>query len=287
MAVIDPDGLFNGERFERVSDAARYAWPYLWAASNRCGRIELNYRLIIGKAFSRFRRAPTEEEFWGWIREFQQAYLLFVYEVDGAYWGQWDTSEKFLATYKLAADLASPKPDSGAWNAWREEYIRSKKERNSTKPITVTNFKNVLKTSETFSHGNGNGNGNGSLKTCSTDVERPVSQSIPFDTLDELDTTPKPTWGKTEKLRAFADSFWPAWPRKVAKAAAEKAWLKHASTPELADKIVRAARDQGPQLTKNGLEYCPYPATWLNDRRFEDEPVTPDSVEPEIQRYVL
>lgn len=129
-----------------------------------------------------------------------------------------------------------------------------------------------MKTSETFSHGEERIGED--LNTCSTEVERSISSDIPFDTLDELDTLHKPSWGKTEKLRSFADSFWSTWPRKVAKAAAEKAWLKHAASPEAAEKIVQAARDQAPRLTKNGLEFCPYPASWLNGRRFEDEPET-------------
>lgn len=161
MAVIDADGLFNGDRFDAVSDSARYAWPYLWVASNRFGRIELNYHRIIGRVFSRFQSVPSEEEFWGWIKEYQKAFLLFVYEVDGSFWGQWHTSEKYLQRHKTAADLASPAPDQNALDAWREEYFQAKRSKNSTKSIAVTNFKNAAKNFAPFAHGIGNGIGNG------------------------------------------------------------------------------------------------------------------------------
>ncbi len=287
MAFISADGLFNGERFERVSDSARYAWPYLWVASNTCGRIELNYHRVVGRAFSRFHHVPTEEEFWGWIREFQNAYLLFVYEVDGAYWGQWDTSEKFLQRHKLAADLASPKPDHDAWNTWREEYIHVKQAKNSSKPIVVTNFKNASeivpkhfgKSSETF-RGNVRGEDRSGeewsgLNTCSPDGERDGTPDhkkppTPNGKVDAGEGTAP--WGKPERSRFFQESFWAAWPRKVAKAEAERAFHKRATSPEIAAAIVKAAKDQTPMLVADGLKFCPHAATWLNAKRYTDDP---------------
>lgn len=128
--------------------------------------------------------------------------------------------------------------------------------------------------------------------SCSSDDER-LSISLIKHTVEgsgtAKDEESSAGWGKPQKQCAFVERFWPIWPRKVAKAAAEKAWLKHASTPELADRIIEAARVQAPQLTRNGLEFCPYPATWLNDRRFEDdsaEPLATDTHE-ETPRYVL
>jgi hypothetical protein len=203
MAVIEAEGLFNGERFDLVSDSSRYAWPYLWVASNRFGRLELNYHRVIGRAFGRFKHVPIEEEFWSWIREFQAAYLLFVYEVNGSRWGQWDTSEKFLPKHKLASDLASPGPDHGAFSAWREEYIKFKRGQNSAKPIAVNHFNNrsenfpkdLGKSSETFVHGNGNGNGknicasdDARLSSPSEGPNQPLDENLPFDTLDDFHT---------------------------------------------------------------------------------------------------
>jgi hypothetical protein len=103
------------------------------------------------------------------------------------------------------------------------------------------------------------------LNTCSPGGERqPV--------LPSMEAPRAANWGPSEKAQAFADGFWPAWPRKVARAAAEKAWLARATTPELADRIIEAAKVQTPQLIRNGLEFCPHPASWLNGKRFEDSP---------------
>ncbi len=67
--------------------------------------------------------------------------------------------------------------------------------------------------------------------------------------------------------------FWEAYPRKVGKGAAYKAWKKSAKENETRKAIMRAI----PLQIKSGLlktddiQYCPYPATWLNQRRWEDE----------------
>lgn len=39
-----------------------------------------------------------------------------------------------------------------------------------------------------------------------------------------------------------------------------------------AEKLLDALRSQIPTLTARGPEYVPYPATWLNGKRWDDEP---------------
>jgi len=69
----------------------------------------------------------------------------------------------------------------------------------------------------------------------------------------------------------FAD-FWKAYPRKVAKKAALKAWtraLREGATPEaILDALARWRRSgQFP----TDMQYVPHPTTWLNQGRWEDE----------------
>lgn len=92
---------------------------------------------------------------------------------------------------------------------------------------------------------------------------------LPFDTLDEVPVK-QIAWAPADKARAFRERFWPLWPRKVAKAAAEKAWMKAAKSPRIADEIVAGAEAQLHKLTED-LQFCPHPATWLNQGRWEDE----------------
>jgi len=72
---------------------------------------------------------------------------------------------------------------------------------------------------------------------------------------------------KIETKETF-ESFWAIYPRRIAKGQAEKAWAKLSPNPDLVSAILEAiesfdwAKDE---------RFIPYPATWLNARRWEDE----------------
>ena len=73
-------------------------------------------------------------------------------------------------------------------------------------------------------------------------------------------------------LEGFAE-FWTAYPRKKSKAAAERAWAKIRPGEELQAEILAALEQakQSRDWQKEGGQYIPYPATWLNARGWEDE----------------
>ena len=104
MAIINPEGFFNGDRLRRCSNAAQLHWPRLFLASDGFARLEINYARIIGRAYATFNPIPTEDELLVFIREYSQNHLLFLYQVGGQTWGQWDTQSEFLPRYKTAQD---------------------------------------------------------------------------------------------------------------------------------------------------------------------------------------
>ena len=67
--------------------------------------------------------------------------------------------------------------------------------------------------------------------------------------------------------------FWDAYPKKAGKALAEKAWAKANGTkPPIENLLEILARfKQSHEWGKDGGQFIPYPATWLNQRRWEDE----------------
>ena len=66
------------------------------------------------------------------------------------------------------------------------------------------------------------------------------------------------------------DTFWKAYPRKVGKEAARKAFAKVKVPVETLVTAVEAQK-ASPQWTKDGGQFIPNPATWLNQGRWEDE----------------
>ncbi len=76
--------------------------------------------------------------------------------------------------------------------------------------------------------------------------------------------------------------FWQAYPKKTAKQAALKAWNKLKPDEVLLKTIINALEIQkkSDQWHKEGGQYIPYPATWINGRRWEDEPNESGSGKP-------
>lgn len=72
-----------------------------------------------------------------------------------------------------------------------------------------------------------------------------------------------------EKIDGF-DTFWGAYPRKVGKEAARKAFAKVSSHLPLMLEAL-GHQKQSEQWKKDRGQYIPNPATWLNQGRWEDE----------------
>lgn len=69
------------------------------------------------------------------------------------------------------------------------------------------------------------------------------------------------------------NEFWKIYPKKRDKAQARKIWLKLKPNDELFNKIIMAVKEQAQteQWQKDNGQYIPYPSTWLNGKRWEDE----------------
>lgn len=78
---------------------------------------------------------------------------------------------------------------------------------------------------------------------------------------------------KSLKQQELFDAFWTQYPKKRSKGAAEKRWSKISPDDELYKDIMegleRARRSQ--DWHKDGGQFIPYPATWLNAKGWEDE----------------
>ena len=100
----------------------------------------------------------------------------------------------------------------------------------------------------------------------------------------------------------FSQEFWPVYPRREAKVAALRSARAVLRTPELRAAALRALTLQLPDLTSRPPDKRPHPATWINGRRWEDEPALPfvmphsngaakvgfeESVERELQKRFM
>jgi uncharacterized protein YdaU (DUF1376 family) len=87
---------------------------------------------------------------------------------------------------------------------------------------------------------------------------------------------PTPQGGR-DGVRKFPpgfDDFWAAYPRKVGKDAAARAFAKRRIGSELLAALLGAvdAQKRWPAWAKDDGRFIPHPATWLNEGRWQDEP---------------
>lgn len=85
----------------------------------------------------------------------------------------------------------------------------------------------------------------------------------------EEENTPQPPTGGDV---AF-DKFWSAYPKKVGKDAARKAFAKRKFGDGVLAVVLQAIAVQAlsPRWTRDAGQYIPNPATWLNEGRWQDE----------------
>ena len=92
-----------------------------------------------------------------------------------------------------------------------------------------------------------------------------------------ISTSSSPTARVGENKCSYSDDFlefWSAYPKKVGKGAAYKIYQKLKLTNNEKAAILTALNWQkkSEQWLKDGGQFIPYPATYLNQRRWEDEP---------------
>jgi uncharacterized protein YdaU (DUF1376 family) len=82
----------------------------------------------------------------------------------------------------------------------------------------------------------------------------------------EKSCQPKPKPKPDNNISSFFHEFWKAYPKKVAKGHAERAF-KSAARVVAPEVIIAAVRSS---IWPEDIQFVPYPSTWLNQKRWED-----------------
>lgn len=97
---------------------------------------------------------------------------------------------------------------------------------------------------------------------------------------EEKNKTPLTPQGGLVVLDDF-ELFWKAYPKKIGKEAARRAWRKLGSSRPVLEIFLQAIRTQKDSLQwqrENG-QFIPHPATWLNQGRWADEPIPANTIQ--------
>jgi hypothetical protein len=102
---------------------------------------------------------------------------------------------------------------------------------------------------------------------------RVLGQPDAINNTDYKEPIPKARASLAEGMAEKFNQFWNAYPKKVGKDAAQKAFAKRKPDDKLLKDIFQAVELQKTteQWQKDGGQYIPNPATWLNQGRWMDE----------------
>jgi len=103
----------------------------------------------------------------------------------------------------------------------------------------------------------------------STETQAGASQEAPSTTPTRI----RRSLSLSDPERADFDRFYGRYPRKRHRGDAEKAWLALAPSAELVEAICAAVERQAASLEwRSAPRFIPYPASWLRDKAWLDEP---------------
>lgn len=111
-------------------------------------------------------------------------------------------------------------------------------------------------------------------RTPSVPNQTKPNHTIPNQTTPNQTIPNQPDGDPPLQERRFAE-FWQAYPKKVGKASCLKAWMKLKPDTDLFSQIMNALTKQkaSEQWQREAGRFIPNPLTWINQGRWDDEPV--------------
>ena len=213
---------------------------------------------------------------WWWALDFAQDGVLDKYDAeDIADAMQWEGDADQLVEALLSSGHIDDTDDSLVVHDWHD-YAGKLLERRAKDRARKRAATEASDSPQDFRR-NSNGTDEEGEETPSASFVTVPNSTIPNHTLHDRtlpDSTETTSEAQTLQERRFTE-FWQAYPKKVGKASCLKAWKKLKPTTELFDHIMTSLGSQkhSEQWQREGGRFIPNPLTWLNQGRWDDEPV--------------
>lgn len=258
--VLDGEGIWGSTKLARCPEWMRAEYAWLYPLADAYGCFELTSIAVIRGKVAPHRTRLTEKRLLQIFDEFHERGLLFIWLRNGRKYGYWTGSDR---SGRL------PRP--------------SRRSKNYEKVLTpVMPRKELMEylqgLGEPTERRLSDGDASSASASASASAKALASASVPKDTAQA-----SPSLG--------FDTFWIAYPRKVGKPSAQRAWRRVWKTGEgdldgIGMQKILAGIEAWKKTEQWQVEtHIPHPATFLNDRRWEDEPpATEHSMESSVGR---
>ncbi len=264
-------GFFLNEELAEVEPLGRLLFAGLWTIADREGRIEDRPRRIKAELL------PYDDcDIDKLLDSLHEHGFIVRYKVGGKSYLEVNNFIKHQHIVGTEAESVIPSPSNDGAELKRVrnelENFSNKVEKKSNKEEKVSNeLEEIAPESCSLNLKSLNSN----LESLNSNPSVGVTDvTPPARAREESQPVEKPVKKVVENVwkKRFAE-FWEVYPRKTGKGAAEKAYEKIKPTKELHETMIRAVRSAtlSRQWKKDGGQYIPNPATWLNQRRWEDE----------------
>jgi hypothetical protein len=242
-------GTWQDPWFEDLGPKAKLAFIYLWTndTCNQAGLYKISKRRMefeLGFSINGVMESLQDKIFWDperqivWVKNFVK-------------W-QCQNQSFFTAALKIVSEM--PKD-------LQAEFVRYNQKLIENYSVDVSQY-GVTTNPPPTPHGVDT---NPASEQNSTETETETEQKTPARKKND----PKTGNGYNTEF----EKFWEAYPKKVGKGAAWTAWKKkNGRRPDIQILVeVIEKHKQTPDWNKEGGQYIPNPATWLNQHRWEDE----------------
>ncbi len=244
------------------------------------GRFDAEPEILRARCFPRRTSFITIEQVLNWLNALVKAELIALYEVDGDLYGYfvtWDDHQQ-----KRAKHSKYPDPTEGVPSMITDDIIcnqtPSNVPENRESRIENTRIRETYICAPEAAQ----------ESKCTPEGDGVEALDEVAATLDEQKAKSGPRSPfKSKRQEQLFDEFWERYPKKRSKGRAEKAWVKISPNETLFEQIVSGLDNSraSPEWTKEGGQYIPYPASWLNAKGWEDEFSGGDTVDGEGDRF--
>lgn len=215
---------------------------------------------------------------WWWALDFAQDGVLDKYDAeDIADAMQWEGDADQLVEALLSSGYIDDTDDGLVIHDWAEYAgkLLERRAKDRARKRAAAEAAGVPSSIRRSSDGNDEESDETPSASFVTNPTNHTNQTNNTDSTEPDRTEPHQPAGEPPlQERRFAE-FWKAYPKKVGKAGCQKAWMKLKPTTELFDKIMETLTKQkaSEQWQREGGRFIPNPLTWLNQGRWDDEPV--------------